>query len=232
MIVGIMQPYFFPYIGYFQLLSHCDVFVFHDDVRYIKGGWINRNRIISDRGAFWITFPVLRAPHDVAIKERYYTADSEARHRLLRRIVAAYRTASRFKKIYPLIEQIMCFADTNVAAFNIQLIHRIAAHLEIQTPLVLSSKLPKNDSLVGQERVIEICRTLSATHYVNLIGGRQLYDSDDFSRAGLKLGFLEPAVLCSADPSDSAMPLSILDDLMHKEQEILIKDLKDYKIVI
>jgi WbqC-like protein family len=230
-IIGIMQPYFFPYIGYFQLISHCNVFVFHDDVRYIKGGWINRNRIVNNDGPFWITLPVLRAPHEFLINERYYSTDSESRNRLLRRIAAAYRTAPRFSDIYPLAEEIMGFAETNVAAFNIQLIRRIAAHLKIKTPCVVSSQLPKNNSLAGQERVIEICRVLSATHYVNLIGGRELYDSDVFSRAGLKLGFLKPAVLCSAAANDSAMPLSILDDLMHTEEETLTNALKNYKIV-
>jgi WbqC-like protein family len=230
-IIGIMQPYFFPYIGYFQLIAHSDVFVFHDDVQYIKGGWINRNRIINDRRACWITLPVLKAPHDRPIKDRYYTADSEVRNHLLRRIAAVYRTAPCFNEIYPLVEEIMSFSDTNVATLNIELIRRIAVHLKINTPFVLSSKLVKNNSLAGQERVIEICRLLGATHYVNLIGGRELYRRDDFLRKGLELGFLKPAVL-SAEPNDSAVPLSILDDLMHKEERVLANALKDYRIVV
>lgn len=231
MIVAIMQPYFFPYIGYFQLIAHSDVFVFHDDVQYIKGGWVNRNRIINDRRACWITLPVLRAPYDRPIRDRYYTADSEVRNRLLRRIAAVYRTAPRFNEIYPLVEEIMRFSETNVATLNIELIRRIAMHLKINTPFVLSSKLVKDNSLAGQDRVIEICRILGATHYVNLIGGRELYRRDDFSRKGLELGFLEPGVV-SAEPNDSVAPLSILDDLMRKEESALANALKDYRIVV
>jgi WbqC-like protein family len=229
MIIGIMQPYFFPYIGYFQLIAHSDVFVFHDDVQYIKAGWINRNRILNNRRACWITFPVLRAAHDRPIKDRFYISDAETRNRLLHRIAAAYRTAPRFLEINPLVEEIMGFADSNVAAFNIHLIQRVAAHLKIRTPFVLSSKLDKNNSLAGQDRVIEICRCLGATHYVNLIGGRKLYHRDCFSRAGLELGFLEPAVLGGAN---SATPLSIIDDLMHKCEKVLSGALKDYRVIV
>ena len=103
-------------------------------------------------------------------------------------------------------------------------------HLKIPTRFVLSSKLRKNNSLAGQERVIEICRVLGATEYVNLIGGKQLYQRDDFSRAGLTLKFLNPSVLCNPVPTNSAVPLSILDDLMHKEEEKLAESLNDYKI--
>src|SRR5689334_6809649 len=133
MIVGIMQPYFFPYIGYFQLIAHCDVFVLHDDVQYIKGGWINRNRILINHKAEWITFPVLRAAHHRTIKDRYYSSDPKDRDRLLRRIVGAYRTAPCFGQAYSLIEEIMGFADTNVAAFNANLIRRVTAHLRVST---------------------------------------------------------------------------------------------------
>jgi hypothetical protein len=231
MIVGIMQPYFFPYIGYFQLIAHSDLFVFHDDVQYIKAGWINRNRIVNDRRACWITLPVLRAAHDRPIKDRYYVSNSAPRNRLLRRIAASYRTAPFFGDIYPLVEEIMGFADANVATFNIHLIRRVAAHLKIRTPFLLSSKLEKNNSLAGQERVIEICRRLGATQYVNLIGGRKLYHRDRFSREGLELGFLKPAVLGGADHADSALPLSIIDDLMHKDENVQASALRDYRII-
>src|SRR6185437_10468430 len=128
MIIGIMQPYFFPYIGYFQLIAHCDVFVLHDDVQYIKGGWINRNRILVNHRAVWITFPVLRAAHHCNIRDRYYSSDPEDRNRLLRRIAGAYRTSPCFGQVYPLIEEIMAFRNTNVAAFNTNLIQCVAAH--------------------------------------------------------------------------------------------------------
>jgi WbqC-like protein family len=230
MITGIMQPYFFPYIGYFQLIAHCDIFVLHDDVQYIKGGWINRNRILMNHRAVWITFPVLRAAHQLPIHDRYYSSDPEDRNRLLRRIGAAYRTAPSFDQIYPLIEEIMGFGNTNVAAFNSNLIQRMAAHLKLRTPFVLSSKLPKDDSLTGEDRVIEICRCLGGTHYVNPIRGRGLYRRDAFSRVGIELKFLESAGLGLAEPGDPSLRLSIIDDLMHRGEGALADALKAYRL--
>jgi WbqC-like protein family len=231
MIIGIMQPYFFPYIGYFQLIAQCDVFVLHDDVQYIKGGWINRNRILMNHRAIWITFPVLRAAHHYPIKDRYFSSDPEDRNRLLRRIASAYRTAPLFGQVYPLIEDIMGFACTNVASFNNNLIRRVAAHLKLRTRFVLSSNLPKDNTLTGGDRVIEICRCLGATHYVNLIGGRGLYDRDAFSGVGLELRFLEPVGLGAAVPGSPSFPLSIIDDLMHRSEPALADALKAYRFV-
>jgi len=232
MIVGIMQPYFFPYIGYFQLIKACDVFVLHDEVQYIKGGWINRNRILKDGKTGWITFPVLRAVHERAINERYYKSDAGTRNRLLRRIEAVYRVAPRFSKIYPLIEEIMSFSDSNVAAFNVQLIDQVAAHLNIRTPLLLSSNLSKNNSLAGQDRVVDICRRLGATRYINLIGGRNLYSPDRFSCEGIDLSFLEPAVLgLTRSGAGSSTPLSIIDDLMNTDGASLPQLLKEYRVI-
>jgi hypothetical protein len=228
MIVGIMQPYFFPYIGYFQLIAHCDVFVLHDDVQYIKGGWINRNRILINHKAEWITLPVLRAAHYRTIKDRYYSSDPKARTRLLRRIAGAYRTAPCFGQAYSLIEKVMGFGDTNVAAFNANLIQRVTAHLKLRTPTVLSSTLTKDDGLAGEDRVIDICRCLGATHYVNLIGGRGLYRTEAFARAGIELKFLESTELRT--PHRSGLRLSIVDDLMHRGEEALADALNAYAV--
>ncbi|MGC2412140.1 MAG: WbqC family protein [Stellaceae bacterium] len=223
-----MQPYFFPYIGYFQLIAASDVFVFHDDVQYIKGGWINRNRILKDGKPVWITFPVLSAAHDLPIDKRYYAGDPQTRHRLLRRVEAAYRAAPHFAEIYPLIQEVMDFGNANVAAFNAHLIRRVAAHLRIRTAFVSSSELDKDNSLTGANRVIEICRRLGATRYINPIGGKELYGADRFSGAGIELGFLSPGVLSGPAPPT---PLSIIDSLMRKGEGMIATDLQEYRII-
>jgi hypothetical protein len=232
MIIGVMQPYFFPYMGYFQLIAASDVFVFHDDAQYIKGGWINRNRIRKDGKLVWITFPVLSATHDLPINERYYAGDPQTRHRLLRRIEAAYRSAPRFAEIYPLIEEIMGFGDADVAAFNAHLIRRVAAHLGIRAAFVASSELDKDNSLTGADRVIEICRRLGATRYINPAGGKELYRAAHFSHAGIELAFLAPSVLGAAGSGPAApQPLSIIDTLMGRSEAQIAADLQDYRII-
>jgi hypothetical protein len=231
MIVGVMQPYFFPYIGYFQLIAASDVFVFHDDVQFIKGGWISRNRILKDGQPVWITFPVRSAAHDLPINERYYASSRQTRGRLLRRIEAAYRAAPHFADIYPLVEEIMGFGDANVAAFNAHLIRRVGAYLRLRTEFLSSSALAKDNSLTGADRVIEICRRLGATRYINPIGGKSLYRADRFSGEGIELGFLAPGVL-GDDSSRPSLPspLSIIDSLMRTGGAALGEALGDFRI--
>ena len=223
-----MQPYFFPYIGYFQLIEVSDIFVIHDDVQYVKQGWVNRNRILRDDKVQWISFPVLKSSHDNPINERFYKADPETRNQLLRRIEAAYREASQFGDIYSLIANIMRFPNRNVATFNTNLIAKISTCIGINTTLIASSKLPKDERLSGQDRVIDICRYLGATSYINPIGGRKLYQAERFSREGMALAFLEPAVLMKTGLNP---PLSIIDHLMHRSGESLSDALDEYRLI-
>jgi WbqC-like protein family len=230
MIVGLMQPYFFPYIGYFQLIAATDVFVFHDDVQYPKGGWINRNYILNHGRRYRITFPVLKAAHDRRINERFYEPGETSRARLLRQIEGAYRQAPRFRQVYPLLVEIINFDENNVSSFNINLIRKISEYLRIRTNFMISSELFKDDSLTGQDRVVEICRRLGATRYVNPIGGRNLYAAGNFRSKNIELDFLEPEVLNAAHAL-AGLPLSIIDSLMCASDEAMAAELKGYRIV-
>ncbi len=231
MIVSIMQPYFFPYIGYFQLMFQSDIFVFHDDVQFIKGGWVNRNRILRNGEPRWLTLPVRKAASQLAINRRYYQLEQANVERLSRRIEAAYRKAPCFAAIFPVVEELLKFGDANVAAFNVNLIERIAARLAIRTRFVRSSEMEKDDRLTGQERVIDICRCLGATHYVNPIGGVRLYQSDRFAVADIKLSFLKPAVSAYPQFGQAPVPdLSVIDILMFNSAESVARLLSKYRL--
>jgi hypothetical protein len=232
MIVAIMQPYFFPYIGYFQLIKNVDVFVYLDDVQYIKGGWVNRNRILKDGEASWITLPVLRGGHALAINQRRYHLGPAIVASTLRVIEERYRKAPNFREVYPIVQEIMACEDANIATFNSNLIDRLAAHLDIKTLLVRSSELIKDNHLAGQERIIALCRHFGATRYVNPIGGITLYQPERFARAGLDLSFLEST--CSPYAQFGAAPvpsLSIIDELMFNARKDLTKRLEEYRLV-
>src|SRR5690242_7195515 len=108
-----MQPYFLPFLGYFQLIQGADIFVIHDDVQYIKGGWINRNRILVNGAPSWITIPVLKASHRLCINQREYHLDQRIIERILRRIEGAYRHAPLFKEGFSLVQKIMLYQDRN-----------------------------------------------------------------------------------------------------------------------
>jgi hypothetical protein len=190
--VAIMQPYVFPYIGYFQLMAQADVFVSHDDVNYIKGGWINRNRIADQGQVKWLTLPVRHAPHTLPINHRHYELDHKTLRYILRRLEAMYRRATHFAATIDLVETILRHEDSTVSAFNENALALIADRIGIATPILVSSRLTKDDTLRGQGRVIDICQRLGATEYVNPIGGRYLYDRARFLDSGLNLAFLIP----------------------------------------
>jgi len=227
-----MQPYFFPYVGYFQLIAQSDLFVFHDDVQYLKGGWINRNRVLRNGGPCWITLPVRKAAHYLPINQRFYHLEPAVTGRVLRRIDAAYRKAPRFAAIYPLIEDIVKFTAPNVATFNVNLIEALAVHLGIRTRFVSSSALDKDDQLTGQERVIDICRRLGASWYLNPIGGTHLYQRDRFAEAGIELRFLQPTVPPYPQFGQTPVPdLSIIDALMFNNDKAIDALLRAFQLV-
>lgn len=220
-VMAIMQPYFFPYLGYFQLINQVENFIFHDNVQYIKAGWINRNRILRARKGVWLSFPVLAAPHTRSIDQRFYQPTISNKLRLLHAIKQSYCKSPYFSEIFPLLQQIMSFNDANVANFNINLICRLAQHLKISSKFIRASDMVPNNSLKGQARVIDLCQRSGAKRYINPIGGTKLYQSSAFAEAGIDLGFLKPTIAEYQQFDPVFVPdLSIIDVMMfnHPEQ--------------
>jgi hypothetical protein len=228
-----MQPYFFPYVGYFQLMAACDLFVVFDEAQYINQGWVNRNRILIDGAAQWITMPVAAASHKLPILDREYLFCDRMAIRLPARIAGAYRAAPFFPQTMPLVEDILAFPQPTVAAFNTNLLRRLATCLGIGTPIMRVSQMVKDDSLTGAEqRVIDICSRLGATTYINPAGGRNLYSRDAFAEYGIDLRFL----MCMAEsyPQLGApyVPfLSIIDVLMFNDVAAVRNMLGQYKLL-
>ena len=232
MKVGIMQPYFLPYIGYWQLMNVVDRYVIYDDVNYIKGGWINRNRILSNGQVKYLNVPVLGASPNKLIHEIRVNNDTRLVEKNLRAVEGAYRKAPCFADVYPLIEKIMRNGAGNIAEYNEYSFRVLAQYLGITTEFVLSSTLKKNNNLKAQEKVIHICELLGATEYYNAIGGRDLYNADDFMEKGIALKFLKPDRIqyeqFGAEFQDS---LSILDVMMFNSKQEVQKFLDCYRLV-
>ena len=210
-----MQPYFFPYIGYFQLIAASDVFVLHDDVQYIKGGWVNRNRILLNGEDRMITLPVQKGAYDLHINARSYVLDHQPYKDIINLIKQAYSKAPFFQQVFPLLNDMLMFADKNVARFNENLIRRIADYLDIKSKIIVSSDMEKDNSLAGEPRVLEICKRLGATDYTNPIGGTELYHQETFQKQGISLRFLEAQNVPYQQRGDAWLPfLSVIDVLM------------------
>lgn len=225
MKVGIMQPYFLPYIGYFQLINNCDQFVIYDDIEFTKRGWINRNRILANGEPRTITLPVRKDSDFLDIREREISNDFNPA-KMLNLLRESYRRAPFWEANEPRFGEILEFADRNLFAFVFNSLVQICDWLEIDTPLVVSSRLGVDNSLRGADRVIATCEALGATEYVNPIGGVELYSPDDFAEHGLELSFLRSGL--SPYPQlggDFVEGLSIVDALVFLDSAALTERL-------
>ncbi len=220
MKVGIMQPYFFPYIGYYQLMNAVDTFVIYDNIEYTKKGWINRNRILVNGIDSYITLPLKKDSDFLTIKERYLSDDwVTERRKLLNRIVESYRKAPFFNDVFPIIEQCILFADKQLFNFIQNSLELIRTYLGITTPLIVSSTLEVDSSLKSTQKVIAICKNLNANTYINPIGGLELYSKDDFGNEGIGLNFLKTdQIVYSQFNSSFTSNLSIIDVMMFNEK--------------
>ncbi len=224
-----MQPYFLPYIGYFQLLSSVDKFVVFDDVNFINRGWINRNRILLNGKAHLFTVPLRRASQNKRICDLDIVADSDWSEKLMRTIQQAYLKAPYYLEVLSTVEDIVYFDTLKLDEYLLHSITSIARLLPIETEIVPTSRVYANATLHGQDRILDICRRESALVYINPIGGTELYDRNRFSRAGIELKFLRPMQTSYRQSSNEHLPfLSTLDVLMHNGVEGTRKLLKAF----
>ncbi len=220
MKVGIMQPYFLPYIGYWQLMNAVDKYVIYDDVNFIKGGWINRNRILVNGQPHYFNVPMLGASPNKLINEVQVNNDPHLQRKNLCILKNAYSKAPYFSEVYPLVEQILGFQAENIAQYIINSFVTINKYLSIDTELIVSSTLNKDTGLRAQDKVIAICKLLNADQYYNAIGGQHLYFSEEFIKHKIQLYFVK------SDPikykqynNDFQDNLSILDVMMFNSVE-------------
>ncbi len=186
-----MQPYFLPYIGYFQLIHAVDVFVVYDDIQYTKKGWINRNRILRSGSPVSFGVPLKSASDYLDVRDRNLADDFEP-ERLIRQIAAAYRHAPHLAETMGFVERVMACPDRNLFAFLEHSLIEACRYLGLSTPLVRSSSLALDHELRHQDRVIAMCEALGAVTYINAPGGVDLYDPVAFRDRGIDLKFIRP----------------------------------------
>lgn len=231
MILGIMQPYFMPYIGYFQLLNAVDKYVLYDDAQYTKKGWMNRNRILQNGKDTLITIAVEKDSDYLDIRERF-VASSFDKKKLLNQIRESYRKAPHFAAVMPLIEEIVNFEDNNLFAYIYNSIKRICKYLEINTEIIVSSTLNIEHSLKSVDRVLAICNKMEAKDYYNAIGGKELYFPADFEKESINLRFISSNPIVYKQFSNEFIPsLSIIDVIMFNSVDEIKVMLNNYTLV-
>ncbi|WP_255037148.1 WbqC family protein [Lacihabitans soyangensis] len=214
--VAIMQPYFLPYIGYFQLINAVDEFIVYDNIQFSKKGWFHRNRFLQNGSDEYFTLPLKKDSDYLNVDQRFLSDlwPSE-REKTLRKFKENYRKAPFFESVFPLIEDIYNFQDENLFVFILNSLKALCGKLDIQTPFVISSVLDIDHTLKGQSKVIALCKSVRATHYVNPIGGLELYNRSEFESNGLDLSFIKSRPIEYPQFSNNFVPwLSVLDLLM------------------
>ena len=229
MKLAIMQPYFLPYIGYFQLMNAADTFVYYDDVTFIKQSWINRNKILLNDADYLFTLELKGASSFRAINK---VEVGNNRKKLFKTFWQAYGDAPQFQRVAPLLTAIFNSKQNNLSKYIVETHKLITDHLGINTKFLISSEIDKNNLLKGQDKVIDICRTLGATKYFNSVGGQNLYSKSDFLNAGISLSFIQPRKTEYKQFDNEFIPwLSIIDILMFNSVSEIRKMLDNYDLL-
>jgi hypothetical protein len=214
MKIAIMQPYFLPYIGYYQLIGAVDLFIVYDNIKYTKKGWINRNRMLVNGKDALFSLPLKKDSDALDIRDREVAVDFD-RARLLNQWRGAYGAAPFFEGTFPLLEEIVGFQDHNLFRYLLNSLRMTCAHLGLKTAFKTSSEISIDHSLKFQDKVLALCQATGARTYINAIGGLELYDSDVFAARGIEFRALRTRPFPYEQLGQAHVPyLSIVDLLM------------------
>ncbi len=220
MKIAIMQPYFCPYLGYFQLVNAVDKFVFYDDVAYIKGGWINRNKITSNGKEFLFTIPLVAASSYKLIKDTEVNWHVKDVDKLMKNIASSYKKAPYYGAVMQVLEQIISDEPATIGLLAGRSVEAFSDYLGLQTKFSYSSEgnYTKTDNRV--ENLINIIKAEQGDVYINPVGGMELYSKAEFSQYDVSLFFLK------GKPS-----LSIIDVCMNNSVKNIISLINDFSLL-
>jgi hypothetical protein len=214
MRLAIMQPYFFPYIGYFQLIAAVDLFIVYDNIKYTKKGWISRNRLLQNGKDVRFSLPLKNDSDYLDIRERELAANIN-RDKLLNQIKGAYGRAPYFAQTFPLVAQVVHYEHANLFRFLHHSIIKTCEHLGITTEIRISSSVNIDHDLKNQDKVLALCEAVGASTYVNAIGGMELYARETFREKGIDVKFIQSKPFEYPQFGNEFVPwLSIIDVMM------------------
>jgi hypothetical protein len=229
---GVMQPYFFPYLGYFQLIEAVDNFVHYDDVNYIKRGWINRNRVLINGAPSYLTVPIDSASQNVAINKTLTDESQQWRTKTLKQMELSYRRAPQFESAIEIFKEVVFSPVGSISELGIRSVEMVVDYLGIKVQFHRSSSFNMLDrGLDRQERLVELSKKIDCDEYINPEGGQDLYDSEYFNQRGINLKFLYSKCPEYVQFKDEFVPaLSILDVLMFNSKEQILEQLGSYQL--
>ncbi|WP_111709640.1 WbqC family protein [Lutibacter citreus] len=236
MKIAIMQPYLFPYIGYFQLINAVDKFIIYDDVNFIKQGWINRNQVLVQGSKQLFTVPLQKQSSFLKINETFINEKQFEKWKIkfLKTVEQSYKKATFYEQANQLINNILSNVNDKVTISKIAVksLVEISNFLELKTEFVLTSSLYNNVTLKGKDRIIDICKKEQAKKYINPIGGVDLYNKEDFYKENIQLNFLKSNSIEYKQFNDEFVPwLSIIDVIMFNSKEEVKEMLNNYTLI-
>jgi len=236
MKLAIMQPYFLPYIGYFQLINAVDKFILYDDVAFIKQGWINRNYILVNKQKHLITLPLAKISSYKLIMETFINLENIPRwyKKFLYTIEFGYKKAPYYKEVLELLIEIFGYINQTetISEFNKVALKRVCQYLGIDTNIKNSNGKYHNNNLSGKDRVIDICNKENATIYINAIGGYNLYVKEEFGKNNIQLYFLRTKDVFYKQFDNEFIPnLSIIDVMMFNSIKDINKMLGKFELL-
>ncbi len=233
MKLGLMQPYFMPYIGYWQRIKAVDRHVIYDDVNYIKNGWMNHNRIILNGVEHLFNIPLIGASPNKLINEVEVNNNSKLQDKMLRTLEQGYKKCKFYTEAMECLEPIIKSQETNLAKYLEFQFRNICQFMGISTELIISSSIEKDNSLKGRDKVVAICKSQKADVYYNALSGDHLYDKDDFASEGIQLVFIKDksSIQYRQRTKEFIPALSIIDVLMNCSKEEMNQLLNDYELL-
>ncbi|WP_299534704.1 WbqC family protein [Ulvibacterium sp.] len=233
MKVGMMQPYLFPYLGYFQLVNAVDVFIFADDVNFMKGGFVNRNKILFHQEERYVTVPCVQSQNRLIKEIPIFKEAKRYPKNILRTIQQTYAKAPFYRDVFPIIESIFNSDVDSISTLASYSVELVSKYLKINVNFKFSAASFNHTK--GQEksiRLINITKELGGDTYVNPIGGKKLYDKEFFENQGIKLVFLESEAITYPQFHENFIPnLSIIDVIMFNSKEDVNKLLNKYRLL-
>ncbi|MDC1150362.1 WbqC family protein [Gammaproteobacteria bacterium] len=233
MNLAIMQPYLFPYIGYWQLIDAVDTFVIYDNIQFTKKGWFNRNNFLLDGKTKLFSVPIKKDSDQLNVVERYLseTAAKDI-NKIISQLENAYKKAPYFNDVFPLIVDVFKFNERNLFLYIYFSVKEICKYLDINTKIIVSSSIDIDHSLKGQEKVLAINNALNASRYINPVGGTSLYEYDVFNKANIELNFLKSSIVpYNQFGGDFISHLSIIDIMMFNNKEDIKKMLTKFQLL-
>lgn len=232
MKIGIMQPYFFPYIGYFQLINMVDKYVIYDNAAFANNKWGIRNQILINGAPGFFRVKTLKASQNKRFNEIEVSEDSEAKKNTIHALECAYKKAPYYSEVMPILEQFLTANYNNLAECNVESNRLVCNYLDIKTEILLMSELDRDSDHKKQYRIFDICRALGCNEYINSIGGTELYDFEEFRENGIELAFLKVDDIVYPQFGKEFVPsLSIIDVMMFNSVPEIQEMLNRYTLI-